>query len=91
MFSPYTYTWENFDEAKSLVVGRRKEIMASGMMFLPLALFYLSSRAKRISRAKNEYYLNQMMKRKFIADELGLKPQKLRLNELKNILRDAAP
>jgi len=31
-----------------------------------------------------------MMKRKFIADELGLKPQKLRLDELKKILRDSA-
>jgi len=91
VFSPYTYTWENFEEAKSLAVGRRKEFMATGMMCLPLALFYLSSRAKRISRAKNEFYLNQMMKRKFIADELGLKPQKLRLDELKNILRDSAP
>ena len=60
------------------------------MMGLPLVLFYLSSRARRIKRAKNEYYLNQMMKRKFIANELGLKPQKLRLEELKSMLRDQA-
>jgi hypothetical protein len=73
-FSPYTYTWENFEEAKSQLVGRRKEVLATGMMSVPLMLFYLSSRAKRINRAKREYFLNQMMKRKFIADELGLKP-----------------
>jgi hypothetical protein len=89
VLSPYTYTWENFDEAKSQIISRRKEIFATGMMCLPLMLFYLSSRARRIKRAKNEFYLNQMMKRKFLADEMGLKPQKMRLDELKTLLKES--
>lgn len=88
--SPYTYTWENFEESRAYIISRRKEIVATTMMCLPLMLFYLSSRARRIKRTKTEYYLNQMMKRKFISEELGLKPQKMRLDELKNILKDTS-
>ena len=57
-------------------------------MSLPVLFVYYVTRRIRIKRAKTEFYLNQMMKRKFIADELELKPRKMRLNELKKIIRE---
>jgi hypothetical protein len=83
IFSPYTYTAENFYDFKDKTIAKRNEIFAFGLMIGPLSFFYFASRRVRINRAKTEYYLNQMMKRKFIADELELKPRKMRLNELK--------
>jgi hypothetical protein len=88
VFSPYTYSWKNFEEAKSDLFGRKNEFIAVGLMSAPLIFFFLSRRRVRVQRAKKEYYLNQMLKRKFIADELDLKPRKMRLNELKAILRE---
>jgi hypothetical protein len=71
---------------KNTIFGRKREIIAASVMLAPVAFLYLSKRRVRIQKAKKEYYLNKMMKRKFISDELELKPRKIRLSELKTLL-----
>lgn len=87
-FSPYTYNMENVRETKRVVYGKKNEIISMILMLFPFMFIYYYTKRVRVGRAKTEFYLNQMMKRKFIADELNLKPRKMRLQELKQIIRD---
>jgi hypothetical protein len=62
--SPESYTEENYDYLKSKFLNKRNEYFAVALMITPLVFMWWPYAFTRRRRARNEYFMNQMLKRK---------------------------
>lgn len=90
LYNPRNYNLGRLRGVRDDFKDRRNIIIAQSLIALPILGFYFFYRKMRINKTRNEFYLNQQLKRAFISNELGVKTRKMRLRELKKIVRESA-
>eukprot|EP01017_Pseudomicrothorax_dubius_P040296 TRINITY_DN6286_c0_g1_i4.p1 TRINITY_DN6286_c0_g1~~TRINITY_DN6286_c0_g1_i4.p1 ORF type:complete len:158 (+),score=29.21 TRINITY_DN6286_c0_g1_i4:133-606(+) len=87
LLDPDTYSREKWKQLKRYYFLNDVYIlMAIAGMATPF-IFYLPWFRPRVQKLRREYFMHLFEKRKFFSDHLNLRYTKMRLNELKDIMR----
>lgn len=88
IIDPDTYTRENLQWLKEEIQMNKKIYLSAGLITLSPFIIILPYSINRALVARNKYLMHQLAKKRFLETSLGMKATRMRVKDLKNILKE---